>query len=361
MLKYLFLLVVLASYQGASAEANGFKQNSILPGDNVITILKKNGFNEAQRDSVLRTRPEIRQLFLTLDTKYLSKSQSGATEVRLYDSQTPMAFRIWRQNKKAGVEPVTSVKTTLLRVDGRLNGSLMENIWERVRSNWIASRFIDAYVFDLRPKQLVRGARFWFTVEKKYDQGQFVKFGEVTQTSLEVEGRSQQKQFIRSNRGGVFITEQDLLSPKPFYAPVDYIRVASLFQPHRRHPITKRLQPHMGVDFELPAGERVMAAKQGYVVRFGRSHAAGNYVVLRHAGGVETSYNHMSKLESAIRVGLPVKAGDKIGEVGCTGYCTRAHLHFAIRAHGQMVDPLRYTKAYPAPMEGPLQKRIASY
>lgn len=360
MLKYLFLIISL-SYQGALASANGFTQNPVLPGDNLISIMRKHGFNENQRESILSANRDLRQLFLTLDTKYLSRTQSGLTELRVYDAQTPVAFRLWRQNQKSGAEPISDLKTTLLRVDGNLRGSLMGNILDRVRSNWIASRFIDAYVFDLRPRQLARGARYWFTVEKKYDQGQFVKYGEITQTSLEIDGKNLMKRFVRADDGGVFITDQDLLSSKPFYAPVNYLRVASLFQPNRRHPITKRLQPHLGVDFELPAGEKVFAAKKGVVARFGRSHAAGNYVVLLHAGGVETSYNHMSRLAANIRTGLPVQAGTKIGEVGCTGYCTRAHLHFAIRIQGRMVDPLKYTKAFPSNMEDLLQKRIARY
>lgn len=323
--------------------------------------MRKHGFTETQRENILKANRDLRQLFLTLDTKYLTRTQDGYTEVRVYDAQTSTAFRLWRKNQGSGAEPITALKTSLLRIDGHLQGSLMGNIFDRVQSNWIASRFMDAYVFDLRPRQLARGARFWFTVEKKYDQGQFVKYGEVTQTSLEIDGKSLVKHFVRSERGGVFITEQDMLSAKPFYLPVNYLRVASLFQPKRRHPITKRLQPHLGVDFELPAGEKVFAAKKGFVARFGKSYVAGNYIVLLHAGGVETSYNHMSRLAPNIRVGLPVQAGTKIGEVGCTGYCTRAHLHFAIRSGGKMVDPLKYTKAFPSDMEDLLQKRIARF
>ncbi|HWU42130.1 MAG TPA: M23 family metallopeptidase, partial [Bdellovibrio sp.] len=57
------------------------------------------------------------------------------------------------------------------------------------------------------------------------------------------------------------------------------------------------------------------------------------------------------RIDRKIRPGLKISAGEKIAEVGCTGYCTRAHLHFAIRFHGRMVDPLKYIKAYPYQME----------
>lgn len=357
MLKYLFLVTLL--YPCTFAIANSFKQRPVVLGDNVITILKKNGFTEAQRQTILKINPDLRELFLTLDTKYLVSAQKNSAEVRLYDSQSTTAFRVWRNGPDFGAEPIHNLSTTLMDVSGVVRGSIMANILDKVESNWIASRFIDAYIFDIKPQEIDRGARFSFTVEKKFDQGFFVKYGEILKTSLEIDGKAIQKNFVRSNTGGVFITEEDLLSPKPFYAPVDYIRVASLFQPNRRHPITRRVQPHLGVDFELPAGEKVYAAKKGIVARMGNSRAAGNYVVLLHANGVETSYNHLGKVMRNLRIGTAVTGGEPIGIVGCSGYCTRAHLHFAIRYSKKMVDPLKYTKPFPSGMRELLERRVA--
>ncbi|RYZ89839.1 MAG: M23 family metallopeptidase, partial [Proteobacteria bacterium] len=230
--------------------------------------------------------------------------------------------------------------------------------------NWVASRFMDAYMMDYNLNRgIERGAKFNFVVEKKYDGPYFIRYGEVVQTSLELRGRPVQKRFVRINNtaGGVFIANSDMLKSRPYYAPVDYIRFASLFQPNRRHPVTKRVQPHMGVDFELPEGAPIFAARTGVVVRFGNSHAAGNYVVLLHGNGYETSYNHMKRVDPKIRYGLKLAAGEKLGQVGCTGYCTKAHLHFAVRQNGRMVDPLKYLKPYPIFAESMLHEKIAQF
>jgi murein DD-endopeptidase MepM/ murein hydrolase activator NlpD len=42
--------------------------------------------------------------------------------------------------------------------------------------------------------------------------------------------------------------------------------------------------------------------------------------------------------------GQKVQQGQKIGELGTTGYSTGPHLHFSIFKNGDAVDPLRFLK-----------------
>lgn len=321
------------------------------------------GFSEAERGRVLTQAPDLRNLYLQLDVGYLVKTEGGTTEMRLYDPQEPLVFVIKKSGGTIEARKARAVfKTTIARYDGQVRGSLMANILDKVNSNWVASRFMDAYIMDYNLNHgLERGAKFWLTVEKKYDGPFFIRYGEVLQTSLNIRGRNIQKRFVKLDKGGVFIAESDLLKNRPFYAPVFYLRVASLFQPNRRHPITRRVQPHLGVDFELPEGTPIFAARTGTVVRFGKNHAAGNYVVIMHGNGVETSYNHMRRVDPKIRYGLKLAAGEKLGEVGCTGYCTKAHLHFAVRQKGRMVDPLKFLRPYPIFAENLLHAKIAQF
>ncbi len=355
-------LLALTSYQPAQALANSFTSKPVRSGDNLLSILKQQGFSEKQRQIVLAADPGIRRVFLTLDTKYLVRRDSSEAELIIFDSQANRSFRIHRKGAK-----VTATKYTPkfnirhLHVEGRVIGSIMGSILKKVKSNRVASRFTDAYVFDISsPKSLQRGAHFSFTVEKKYVGSQFIKYGEIVQTSLEISGKPLKKKFVRYKTGGVFFNELDLLEDRPFYAPVDYIKIASTFQPNRLHPITKRRQPHMGVDFELPRGYPVFAARTGTVVRYGHNRAAGNYVVLLHSNGMETSYNHMQRIEKNIRQGRRIKVGAVIGQVGCTGYCTRPHLHFAVKKKGRMVNPISYIKSYPVQFERLLESRVAT-
>lgn len=357
------LVVVLTYYTSVQAGANTFTAKPVRTGDNLLSILRQHGFSEKDREKVLGSHQGLRSLFLTLDTKYLVRREKDETELRVFDSQTSAAFKIVKKPGSVVASPYNpQFKVTLLRVQGNVHGSLLGSVLAKVNSNWVATRFTDAYVFDLEShRDIRRGAPFWFTVEKKYESGQFVKYGEITQTSLQIEGRAVQKKFVRNqNGGGVFFNSTDLQEERRFYAPVNYIKVASTFQPHRLHPITRRLQPHLGVDFELPKGEPVLASRRGVVVRYGNNHAAGNYIVLMHSNGVETAYNHLYKIDHKIRTGLQIAAGEKIAEVGCTGYCTRAHLHFAIKIKGRMVDPIDYIKPYPQTMQSMLKARVAA-
>ncbi len=354
----------MLSYQRAFAGANGFIAKKVQIGDNVLSLLRSHQFSDAERGRVLSLLPGLQHLYLQLDVGYLIKQQAGHTEIRFYDPNKGLVFVITKNGKAIQAKTARAVfRTTIARVEGRVRGSLMSSILEKINSNWVASRFMDAYIMDYNlNRSLDRGAKFWLTVEKKYDGPYFIRYGEVLQTSLVIHGRNIQKSFVKlSGDGGVFIAESDLIKNRPFYSPVSYIRVASLFQPNRRHPITKRIQPHLGIDFEMPEGSPIYAARTGIVIRYGKNRAAGNYVVLLHSKGVETSYNHMKRVDSKIRRGVKLLAGEQLGEVGCTGYCTKAHLHFAIRQKGRMVDPLKFLRPYPIFAENLLHRKVAQF
>lgn len=354
--------IAFISYQPAQAAANTFTAKQIRLGDNLLSILRQNGFSEKEREQVLAADKGLRNLFLTLDTRYLVYRQPNQTELRMFDSQTSDAFLISKKGKALKAYRYNpNYKVSLEKIEGKVQGSLLGSVLAKINSNWVATRFTDAYVFDLTPgRNVSRGSRFSFTVEKQYVAGQFVKYGEILNTSLEISGELVQKKFVRHKDAGVFFNSQDLFEQKPFYSPVEYLKVASKFQPNRKHPITGRHQPHLGIDFELPVGDPVYAPRAGTVVRYGNNHAAGNFIVVLHPNGMETSYNHLHRIDRRIRQGLKVRAGEIIGEVGCTGYCTRPHLHFAVKRKGRMVDPIRFIKPYPSHMERLLEARVAS-
>lgn len=354
-------LFAFTSYQSVQAGATNFTAKSVRLGDNLISILRKNGFSQTEREKVIAADSGLRHLFLTLDTKYLVSKNGSNIEIQIFDSQTAAAYKIQKKGKAVkAMRFDPGYRIALQRVEGKIHGSLMGSIMAKVPSNWVATRFMDAYAFETKTgSKLKAGANYWFTVEKKYVGPHFVKYGEILNTSLEIGAQKVQKKFVRYKNAGVFIDQEDLLESKPLYAPVDYIRIASHFQPHRLHPITKRRQPHLGVDFEGPVGTPIFAPRKGVVVRYGHNRAAGNYIVLLHSNGMETSYNHLRKLDEKIRQGTRVHAGEKIGEIGCTGYCTRAHLHFALKQRGRMIDPLKLIKAYPYHLEAIIEERIA--
>jgi murein DD-endopeptidase MepM/ murein hydrolase activator NlpD len=116
----------------------------------------------------------------------------------------------------------------------------------------------------------------------------------------------------------------------------------------------------LGVDFELPEGADLFATNSGRVIRVGQNRAAGKYVVLRHENGMESYYNHMHTIAKNLRVGSQIASGQLLGTVGCTGYCTKPHLHFALKKKGRFVDPVPYLKSYPYPHKSLIARHMAA-
>ncbi|MCH7471955.1 peptidoglycan DD-metalloendopeptidase family protein [bacterium] len=110
----------------------------------------------------------------------------------------------------------------------------------------------------------------------------------------------------------------------------------------RTHPIAKRRRMHTGVDISAPRGTAILAAGDGKVVMAERMGGYGKCVIIDHGDGRSTLYGHCSKY--TCEVGDVVKKGEKIAEVGSTGYSTGNHLHFEVRINGNPVDPLKQLK-----------------
>jgi murein DD-endopeptidase MepM/ murein hydrolase activator NlpD len=97
---------------------------------------------------------------------------------------------------------------------------------------------------------------------------------------------------------------------------------------------------HSGTDIAAPTGTTVRAAECGTISVSGSESGYGEMVCIRHAGETTTCYAHLS--ERSVGVNEYVKAGQKIGEVGCTGSCTGPHVHFEVRQNGVAEDPSPY-------------------
>lgn len=105
----------------------------------------------------------------------------------------------------------------------------------------------------------------------------------------------------------------------------------------RRHPILGYRRMHSGVDFRARHGTPIVAVTDGRVTGAGRMGGCGNAVRLRHGGGLDTRYCHMSRI--AVQSGQSVRRGQVIGYVGSTGLSTGAHLHYEMYRGGRSIDP----------------------
>jgi murein DD-endopeptidase MepM/ murein hydrolase activator NlpD len=98
---------------------------------------------------------------------------------------------------------------------------------------------------------------------------------------------------------------------------------------------------HTGIDMVEPFGSPVYAADDGVVALVGSSGSGyGNYVVIAHAGGLDTLYGHLST--ALVKVGQSVSQSQPIGLEGSSGNSTGAHLHFELRINQRPIDPTPY-------------------
>jgi murein DD-endopeptidase MepM/ murein hydrolase activator NlpD len=94
------------------------------------------------------------------------------------------------------------------------------------------------------------------------------------------------------------------------------------------------------VDFAAATGTPIYAAGDGVISYRGRKGGYGKYIRIRHAGGFNTAYAHMSRFKKKVNLGTRVRQGQVIGYVGTTGRSTGPHLHYEILAGGRQVNPL---------------------
>lgn len=111
---------------------------------------------------------------------------------------------------------------------------------------------------------------------------------------------------------------------------------------------------HKGIDIAGPGvyGKDVVAVADGTVIAafngckhdYGKLRSCGcgggygNYVFISHGNGRISIYGHLSNVSTYS--GKSVQKGEKIGEVGTTGYSTGPHLHYQTKQNGVDYNPM---------------------
>lgn len=103
------------------------------------------------------------------------------------------------------------------------------------------------------------------------------------------------------------------------------------------------------LDFDMPTGTKVCAAREGVVVALKQDSSRGgaspnyardaNYVDVLHADGTWASYAHLRHRGVLVRHGQRVKAGEVLGLSGATGQAQGPHLHFSVQKAAWSGDP----------------------
>ncbi len=116
---------------------------------------------------------------------------------------------------------------------------------------------------------------------------------------------------------------------------------------------------HEGQDIFGKVGTPEVAVHDGVVIDRGKntdpdSGGRGNFLAI-YSPRDDRSFVYMHMLKPpAVLVGQRVRAGEVVGQLGCTGTCDGPHLHFEVRigraspgADTKPVDPLPYLRQWP--------------
>ena len=116
---------------------------------------------------------------------------------------------------------------------------------------------------------------------------------------------------------------------------------------------------HRGIDIFSPKGTPVVAVADGQIITMARSPRSGFFLVIAHAGGLESWYMHLNNdsvrdgegeivgaYAEGVAEGDYVRAGDVVAFVGDSGNAeaTSPHTHFELHHDGRAVDPYRYVR-----------------
>lgn len=159
--------------------------------------------------------------------------------------------------------------------------------------------------------------------------------GQAAEVNGQVQLLAQEKQSIESE---IKAKEAEEKKANSFIKPTSG-RITSPFG-NRKHPITRRITFHEGIDIANSTGTRILASRNGKVTFAGYQSGLGKVIKISHGSGIETVYAHLSAIQ--VSVGQSVTQGQQIGKMGSTGRSTGPHLHFEIRINGTPVNPSKY-------------------
>ena len=235
------------------------------------------------------------------------------------------------------------VDTARVVVRGTIKGSLWNSMIDMGETPSLVVNFAEILSYEVDfLTEVMEGDSFELLLDKCYVDSAFYKDGRVYAVHFKGQAGNYYGFYYRSPSGhwDFYNEKGQSLRKTVLRSPLQFAKVTSFFG-RRFHPILRKWRQHTGIDYGAPTGTPVSAIADGTVVMARRNGGYGNFVQLRHAGGLVSCYGHLSRYGSGIRAGRSVRQGQTVGYVGTTGLSTGPHLHFEVRQGGKPVNPLK--------------------
>ena len=227
-------------------------------------------------------------------------------------------------------------------VDVTITTSLWQNLEEAGYNPLVANGLSEVYAWTVDFFGLRQGDTFRAYYQAYILNGEEVEAGPVLAATFIRSGEEQMAfRYVQDSMPGYWDQNGINLQRTFLKAPLRYSRVSSGFSYARRHPITRVVRPHTGVDYAAPAGTPVMSIGEGVVTERNYTRGGGNTVKIKHNSVYTTAYLHLSRFAKGLVVGKRVAQGEVIGYVGSTGLSTGPHLDFRVWRNGKPINPLR--------------------
>jgi murein DD-endopeptidase MepM/ murein hydrolase activator NlpD len=256
---------------------------------------------------------------------------TAVTVSRTFDG----ALRLRELEEKVSQETTVAV--------GEMQGSLYESAARAGATPTVTAEVVKLFAHKLDfSRDIQPGDDFSMIFDRTVtESGRTIAAGDLLYAEIEAKG--QKSRFYRFDRGDgkAQYFDENGKNIKGFLlrTPVDGARMTSRFG-MRRHPILGYNKMHQGIDFGAGSGTPVLAAGDGVVIEARRWGGYGNWVRVRHQGGWETGYAHLSRFGKGIRAGQRVSQGQVIAYVGSTGRSTGPHLHYEVWLKGRRINPV---------------------
>ncbi|MFU8805103.1 MAG: peptidoglycan DD-metalloendopeptidase family protein [Bradymonadaceae bacterium] len=235
-------------------------------------------------------------------------------------------------------------------------GAITSSFWVALESagesGVLAYNFMDIFSYTIDFNTETRGGdRFAMVFEKIYLDGKFLRYGKVLGATYEGRRTGSRMGFYHETRDekGYWEADGESLQRQFLRSPLPFTRITSRFG-RRTHPVLGGTRMHAGVDYGAPIGTPVQAVADGTVTFAGWQGGYGKFVSIRHSGGFETRYAHLSVIN--VKVGNRVSRGKIFARTGNTGRTTGPHLHFEMKKNGRHVDPLTVKATQGEPLKG---------
>ena len=278
-----------------------------------------------------------------------------------------LAYLVYEDTKTSfvtfGVHDSIVVKVSERAIESRLkmaavtiNSSLWNDVVRAGYNPLLALRLSDIYAWSIDFFGLRKGDSFVAIYEELYVGDKFVDIGTIHGAYFTHAGREYDAyRFIQDEVAQYWNEKGENLRKAFLKAPLSFSRISSGFSYARRHPVTRVVRPHTGVDYAAPRGTPVMSIGDGVVIQKSYAGGGGNTVRIKHNSTYTTAYLHLHNYAKGLAVGKRVRQGEVIGYVGSTGLSTGPHLDFRVWKNGKAINPLTME----APPADPIKKSSA--